>query len=171
MRKLILITLFAFASVAGKCQMTSNIITPTEFNNIKINNVRLGDIVNANGVESEMQSLFGTPISKAIEKYYYSRYYYNGFKISFSSVVSGNPNEPILGSFHITNNNYSITIKGRTITIGDHTSKLGFVKVNNRTDGKRGIIYQACVGCNNFISIVFDETTYLITEIYYIELT
>lgn len=169
MKNITLILLLVFTSLA-QCQ-TANIITSTEFYNIKINSISLEDIINTHGVENEFQSLFGTPASKDInEDGYYSYYVYDGFEINFSSLLSGKA-EHILGSFAITNNNYNITIQGNTVTIGDHINLLGDVVFNTMRDGKKSIVYQYCDGCNNFISIRFNQVTNVITEIIYIEQT
>jgi hypothetical protein len=169
MRNIIIILLLAFTSVA-QCQ-TANIITETEYDNIKINGIRLVDIKDTHGVESEMETLFDIPISKEINQDgYFSRYYYDGFRISFSSILSG-ALEHILGSFHITNNNSNITIQGITFTIGDNISVLGDVVFRTTIYGDRFITYTFCDGCNNYIAIKFDQITNIITEIYYVELT
>lgn len=168
MKNITLIVLFAFTSLA-QCQ-TANILTQTEFNNIKINGISLDDIINTHGVENEMQSLFATPLNKDInEDGYYSYYVYDGFEINFSSLLSGKA-EHILGSFTISNTNYNITIQGKTVTIGDHKDKLGNVVINNQKNGGKSIVYQYCDGCNNFISIYLDADN-IITKIIYIEQT
>ncbi len=170
MKNIILIFLLLVTS-AAQCQ-NANILTQTEFNNIKINNKKLGDIINTHGVEGEMRNLFGVPLNKELNSDgYFSRYYYNGFEIGFSSVLSGKA-EHILGSFKITNNNSNITIKGINVTIGDNISALGkSVIFRTLSNGIKIIKYKPCVGCNNSITIRFNQVTKIITEIYYIEQT
>lgn len=169
MKNSILILFLVFTSVS-QCQ-DANIMTLVEYDNIEINGIKLGDIKNTHGLEIEMENLLGIPVNNEINADgYFSRYFYDGFRISFSSVLSGKV-EHILGSFHITNNNYNITIQGITVTIGDNISALGNVVFNIDNDGNQSILYMHCNGCNNFIAIDFNQLTGQITEIFYIELT
>ena len=172
MKHLIIIILFAFTSVA-KCQPNTNIITSTEYENIKINNIKIADIRNTLGKSNAIESLFGTSTSKNIDQdgdFY--NYNFNGFTISFSSIISdGTHDKPIISRFEITNNNAKIIIKGIPITIGDKIEKLGDVTFNTNNDNSKSILYMECDGCNNFISIEFNQSTNIITKIEYIELT
>ena len=163
--KNILLILMLIAPSLVKCQVTSNIISETEFNNIKINNVTLSAIKATNGDYTLISNLtLGTITENTQEQevqYYY--YIYNGFNISFS--------ENEMSSFEITNNNWNINIQGNIVTIGSDISTLGNVVVNNDIGGGKSIIYQYCDGCNNYIFINFDTSTNKITEIGFIEQT
>ncbi len=171
MKNIILILLLAFSGIAN-CQ-TANIITETEFNNIKINNIDLLTIRNTSGNQNTIENLFGSSITNNIDPdgdFYH--YEFNGFKIGFSSIISdGTYNNPIISRFEITNNSSSLTINGITITIGSNIQLLGNVIFNTMNDGKKSIVYMYCDGCNNFISIRFNQLTNIITEIIYIEQT
>jgi hypothetical protein len=152
-----------------QCQ-TANIITPTEFDNIKINGITLKSIRNTLGNQNEVETLFGIAYNTIKDddpiyggEIFSIDYYYNGFECGFY--------EKELSSFEITNNNFNITIKGKTITIGDNINILGYVIFNTMNDNKKSIVYMYCEGCNNYISVRFDQTTKIITEIYYIEQT
>ena len=86
--------------------------------------------------------------------------------------IWGTIENPILGGFKIKNNNYNITIQGVTFTVGDNISLLGDVVFNIPPNNiNKNIVYQYCDGCNNFISIRFDQSKNIITEIIYIEQT
>tara|TARA_B110001450_G_scaffold246051_1_gene259750 strand:+ start:1140 stop:1631 length:492 start_codon:yes stop_codon:yes gene_type:complete len=163
MKNIILSLLLIFPSLV-KCQITSNIITESEFNNIKINNVTLGSIKTTNGKLSKVKNLFPISIlqnTQQPDEDYYD-YTYNGFTIGFS--------ENEISAFEITNTNWNITIKGKTVTIGSHKDQLGSVFLNNQVGGEKSIVYQYCEGCNNFLSLYLDSNN-LITKIIYIEQT
>ena len=164
MKKLFLILLLIVPCLV-KCQITSNIISETAFNNIKINDVTLNNIKATNGTLSQVTNLFSNPVlqnTQQPEEDYYD-YSYDGFSIGFSeSEISG---------FNITNSNWNITIQGITVTVGDNISLLGNVVFNMMNNGNQSIVYQYCDGCNNFISIRFNRITNIITEIIYIEQT
>ncbi len=172
MKHLIIIILIAFTTTV-KCQPSANIITPTEYENIEINNVKLVDIKNTLGKADAVESLFGTTTSKNIDQdgdfYHYN---FNGFSINFSSIISdGTHEKPIISSFKITNNNIEFKIRGTIITVGDKVEKLGNVIFNTNTDNSKSILFMECDGCNNFIVIEFNQSTKVITKIGYIELT
>jgi hypothetical protein len=172
MKSTLLILALILSSIAAKCQ-NENIITATEYDNIKINTTKLIDIKNTLGNPNTIENLLGLTTSKEIDPdgdfYHYS---FSSYKISFSSMISsGTYDKPILSKFEILNNNASITIKNVTITIGDHTNTLGNVVFNTQKDNSKSIVYSTCDGCNNFIVIEFNQSTNIITKIYYLEMT
>jgi hypothetical protein len=163
MKNIILTLLLIFPSLVI-CQITSNIISETEFNNIKINNVTLSSIKNTSGTLYQVTSLFSLSIlqnTQQPEEDYYD-YTYDGFTIGFS--------ENEISAFEITNTNWNITIQGNTVAIGSHKDALGSVVLNNQVGGGKSIVYQYCDGCNNFLSFYLDSNN-LITKIVYIEQT
>jgi len=171
MKNIILILFIGFTGIAS-CQ-TANIITETVFNNIEINNIPLLTIKNTYGSQSSIENLFGSSITNNIDPDgdFYS-YVFNGFRIGFSSMISnGTHDNPIISRFEITSNSSSITINGVTITIGSSINLLGNVIFNTMNDGYKSIVYMYCNGCNNFISIRFNQLTNIITKIIYIEQT
>ena len=163
MKNIFIILMLTLTSLA-KCQINSNIISKTEFDNIKINNVTFSKIKLTNGNEEQLKNLFFYNITESNkqpeEDYFY--YIFNGFDISFSN------NE--ISSFEITDTNWSLTIKGKTIKIGSHKDELGVVILNNQEGGGKSIVYQYCDGCNNFLSLYLDSNN-LIEKIIYIEQT
>jgi hypothetical protein len=165
MKNILLILTLSLTSLAS-CQITSNIITKTDFYNIKINNSTLNDIQATKGIRQQVRDLIPAIIKNATEEpeedNYYS-YKYDGFNLAFEE------NEII--AFKISKNNWNITIQGVTVTIGTNISALGNVVLNTQKNGNKSIIYQYCDGCNNFIYIYFDQFTNEITEIGFIEQT
>lgn len=170
--KTIILTLVLIIPSLVKCQISSNIISESEFDSIKINAISLATIKNTLGEQNAVEALFGVANEKIIDPDgEFTHFEFNGFNIGFSAVISGGTfNSPILGGFKIYNNNYNITIQGKTVTIGDHKDKLGNVVINNQNNGGKSIVYQYCDGCNNFISIYLDADN-IITKIIYIEQT
>lgn len=171
MKNLTLI-LFLIVSSLAQCQ-TANIITETEFNNIKINNIDLLSIKNTFGNQTEIENLFGVSNSNIIDPdgdFYH--YEFDGFKIGFSSLISGGTYEnPIISKFEITNNNSSLTINGATITIGSSINLLGNTIKNTKINGEKNVIFMYCEGCTNYIAIDYYESNRLIKKITYIEQT
>ena len=163
MKNILLILMLSLTSLAS-CQITSNIISKTEFYNIKINNITLNDIQSTTGIRQQVTNLIPAFIEEAIEETEENYYYYNydGFNLGFAE------NEIV--AFEITKNNWNLTIQGITITIGDNISALGSVVFNTQTNGGKSIVYQYCDGCNNFLSLYLDSNN-LITKIIYIEQT
>ena len=170
--KKLMFFLLVMASTLVKCQ-NSNSVTVTEFDNIKINNVKLVDIKNTFGELNAVQGLFGVPVSSNIDPDgEFMRYEYNGLIIGFSSLVAGGTHDkPLVGSIRVINNQASVTIKGIVITIGDNINKLGNVAFNiGKVSGNKSIIYQP-TGWNSYFSIKFSQTTNVITKITYTEMT
>ncbi|QMU64467.1 MAG: hypothetical protein GKR88_09335 [Flavobacteriaceae bacterium] len=174
MKKILLIVTIIMLVNIAQCQITSNIISEAEYNNIKINNITLSDIKATEGDETQIRDLIPAIIEekdintgeRGPSNYWFK---YNGFEIAFTD-NAGEPDHPGIAMFEITKNNWNITIQGVTVTIGDNTSVLGNVIFNTQTNGGRSIVYQYCDGCNNFISIyinAFNE----VTKIIYMEQT
>ncbi|QMU63910.1 MAG: hypothetical protein GKR88_06115 [Flavobacteriaceae bacterium] len=171
MKNTLFIIAIIFTNIA-QCQ--SNIISETEYNNIKINNITLADIKATEGDETQIRDLIPAIIEekdintgeRGPSNYWFK---YNGFEIAFTD-NAGKPNHPGISSFTITKNNWSITIQNKTVTIGDNINILGNVFFNDDRNGDKSIIYRYCNGCNNFIFIEFNQNTNKITKIGYIEI-
>ncbi len=170
MKNILLIIMLTLTSLV-RCQVTSNIITETEFNNIKINNITLNNIKATEGNQTQLKDLIPVIIqeSNIDPNGEFYNYTYDGFEIGFSGNL-GTIEHPILSGFEITNNNWNINIQGATLTIGDNISALGNVVFNTQTNGGRSIVYQYCDGCNNFLSLYIDNNN-KVTKIVYVEQT
>jgi len=170
MKNILFIIILTLTSLV-RSQITSNIVTETEFNNIKINNIPLTDIIATEGNQTQLRDLIPVVIQKSnidSDGEFYN-YTYDGFEIGFSRNLS-TIEHPILSGFEITKNNWNLTIQGITITIGDSISTLGNVVFNKQSNGSKSVVYQYCDGCNNFLSLYLDPNN-LITKIIYIEQT
>ncbi len=169
--KTTILTLLLIIPTLVRCQINSNIITQQEFNNITINNVTFSNIKATNGDQNLLDNLFTSNIieSNIDPDGDFYNYKFNGFAIGFSSIM-GTIETPVISSFEITNNNWSINIQGHTVSIGSHKDDLGNVLLNNPVNGVKSIIYQYCDGCNNFLSFDLDENN-IIIRIIYIEMT
>ncbi|MCH2032410.1 MAG: hypothetical protein MK202_02730 [Tenacibaculum sp.] len=170
MKKTILILLFAIPSVIFS-QISSNIISQNDFDNIKINNSTLKTIKESQGELNLIKNMFGENFTdKTIDPDgEFKNYEYNGFSIGFSG-LTGTLDNPELSSFEITNSDWSVTIKGNVIKVGNHKNNLGDVILNNQKDGGKSIVYQFCNGCNSFISFHLDKSGYIL-KIVYVEQT
>ena len=142
----------------------SNVITKEAFDSIKINELTFADLQNCNGDLKILTPHFGNLVKSNInEKIGIRGYTFDGFRVGFRGGLPG---------FRILNKNVSMTIQGITFTIGDNISVLGSnIVFNSDLDGSKSILYQFCVGCNDFIAIDFDQQTKIITDIYYIDMT
>ena len=118
MKKILILFLMLTASF-GRCQ-DINIVTKEEYENVKINDVKLTDVKNTYGNEEKIVSLFGNTSSKNVDPdgdFY--QYYFYGLKISFSSIISDGTFEyPVLSRIEITMSNNKVTINDTTFTIG-----------------------------------------------------
>ena len=148
MKNIFLIAMCVFTSTIAQCQITSNIISETEYNNIEINGIKIKDFRATEGNEVKIKNL--TPkalLEKDINtgercpsNYWFK---YDGFEIAFTD-NSGTPDHPGIAMFRITKNNWSIKIEGKIATIGDDINLLGNIVFNNDIDGSKSIVYQYC---------------------------
>ncbi|MFY7672557.1 hypothetical protein ACOSP6_15855 [Tenacibaculum sp. MEBiC06402] len=170
MKKTILILLCAIPSVIFS-QISSNIISQNDFDNIKINNSTLKTIKGSKGELNLIKNIFGENFTdKNIDPDgEFKNYEYNGFSIGFSGLTGTLDNHELSG-FEITNSNWSVTIKGNVVKVGNHKNNLGDVILNNQKDGGKSIVYQFCNGCNSFISFHLDNNGYIL-KIVYVEQT
>lgn len=170
--KKIILTLFLIFSGVAHCQISSNIISKEDFNNIEINTVKLKDIKATNADKDQLVNLFSYDLQRSsridIDGEFYN-YDFDGFSIGFSGII-GTLRNPIISGFEITNTNWEMTVQGNTISIGSHKDDLGNVILNNQVGGGKSVVYQYCEGCNNFLSLHLDSNN-KITKIVYIEMT
>ncbi len=173
-------TIFILISIlfiqVSHCQFNPNYLGE-DFFEIKINNISMSDIIDAQGDEAILQSYFGSPINLEIGDHpnvgeYYKTLTYNGFTIHYSKVSTNYFN---LTSINFTNPTTSLSIPKPdgsevTIHIGDQSQVLTIFNLNTNRNGDYS--YQFCSsGCAGFISINYNQVTKIITEIYFIEQT
>ncbi|AZJ33001.1 hypothetical protein MHM83_02735 [Tenacibaculum sp. Mcav3-52] len=163
MKQLILV-FFLLTAFIAKSQ--TNIISNSDFDNIKINNIALTDIKKTLGKQAKVESLLGATVSFEDNGFYYY-FKFNGLKLDFST--SGR--KPYIESLDVLSNEATFTIKGITITVGDPISKLGEVALTTGRNGSKSILYAECDSCDVFININFDQTTKKITKINYFDMS
>ena len=170
MKKLTLLILLMLP-LALCSQANSNLLSKSDFSEIRINDVTLLKLKETYGNKSKLEALIVQEIQRANidPDGEFFNYEYDGFRIGFSGLI-GKLEYPLISKFEITNLDWSITIKGKTIKLGSHYNELGNVILNNKIDGGKSVVYQYCEGCNNFLALDLDENG-KIKKIYYIEMT
>lgn len=161
-----IILLLIFISVTNCSGQSRNILTKSEYNNIKINGINWKIINNTNANTVQMKTLFGDDliIKTGTEPSLFKAFWNDtkGFYFYFQENDPNLTDDYILYSFNIYNNNSNLTINNKTITIGNNISELGLIQVNN---GKE--IYFGTNFSSDGITILFDEITKKITSIEY----
>ncbi|CAM1369421.1 conserved exported hypothetical protein [Tenacibaculum sediminilitoris] len=162
--KQLVIVFFLLTTLIAKSQ--TNIISNSDFDNIKINNVALAEIKKTFGKQAKVESLLGTTTSFEDNGFYYY-FKFNGLKLDFSTSGS----KPYIESLDVLSNQATFTIKGVTISVGDPISKLGNVTFSKGRNGSESVLFAECDECNVFINIDFDQTTKIITKINYFDMS
>ncbi|WP_420552027.1 hypothetical protein [Tenacibaculum aiptasiae] len=168
MKHRILVFIFLLSGLIAKSQ-TSNIITSSEFEGIKINATTLADLKKTKGKQSSVEKLLGAAASYSVNEtqtYYY--FTFNGLKVDFSTMGRSNP---YVESFEVNSNASSVTIKGAKVTIGDNISKLGKIVFSVGRNGSKSILFTECEDCDAFINIEFDQAANTITKISYMDMS
>ena len=168
MKKKLFIFILLISNFVAKSQ-TSNIVTASEFNGFKVNNITLSDLNKTAGKQSSVEAKLGTVTSYKVdenESYYY--FVFKGLKIDFSTMGKS---KPYVESYEINGNEATFTIKGITITVGDNISKLGNPVFSVGRNGSKSILYTICEDCDSFVNIEFDQTTNIITKISYMDMS
>ena len=154
-----------------------NYLTSEEFGNIKINGIRFDDIEKTEGDKTKVKALLGKDI--IIEKGYGESYgnsitikpkKQKGFYIVFAD-YDETSNKYWIDDFEILNSNSNITIKGKTVTIGDHIKKLGKVNIRYSSYSDAYLIIFQVKMASSSLGIEFDPKTKKITKIEYITYT
>ncbi len=168
MKQKITLIILVLTSFIAKSQ-TSNIVTASEFDAIKINTTSLTDLKKTNGKQSAVETLLGPVASYSVdenESYYY--FTFKGLKVDFSTMGKS---KPYIESFEVNSSETTFSIKGITITVGDNISKLGTTVFSVGRNGLKSILYTACEDCDSFVNIEFDQTTNIITKISYMDMS
>lgn len=168
MKQKLFILTFILTSLVVKSQ-TSNIVSESEFEDIKINTTSLTDLKKTKGKQTDVEALLGAVASYKVdenETYYY--FTFKGLKLDFSTIGKS---KPYIESFEVNTNESTITIKGTAITIGDDISKLGDIVFNVGRNGSKSILFTVCEDCDSFVNIEFDQTTNVVTKISYLDMS
>ena len=161
---LILIVLSSYNSPAQNV----NILTESEYSNILINDVNWNQIKETQGNLFELKTYFEiteSSINAKTEPSLAKEIKIANFYFHFED-RSGVGNNYELTDFSIMNNQGSITVKGKMITIGDNINKLGLVLINTNSEGEKKIIFGTNYASDG-IWISFNQSTKLITKIEY----
>lgn len=162
--------IFAFLLSTISCvSQERNHLTLSEFHNILVDGVKWIDIYETKGDLTKMRTLFRESINYKTGNEPDPRisFWDKGYYFSFAD-LSGNGNYDLV-RFSIDNNLSNITIKGKTITIGDDISSLGNIKLNTYNDGTKGAIFIAEGSDSSGLFIKYSSVTNKITEIEFIE--
>jgi len=168
MKQKIFLIILVLSSFVARSQ-TSNIVSSSDFDAIKINTTSLKDLKKTKGKQPAVEALLGVVTTYSVdenESYYY--FTFKGLKIDFSTLGKS---KPYIESFEVNTNESSFTIKDTTVTIGDDISKLGTVLFSVGRNGSKSILYTVCEDCDSFVNIEFDQTTNMITKISYMDMS
>ena len=154
-----------------------NYLTSEEFGNIKINGIRFDDIDETKGDIDKVKALFGygglppyirTNDGTFGEKSIRIEYLQKGFWLYFVDyAISSEDNDYHLDGFEIKNSDSNITIKGKTVTIGDSIEKLGKVNIRYSSYSDVYLIIFKVKIASSSLHIYFNPKTKKITKIKY----
>jgi hypothetical protein len=174
MKTLNIVLLLIVSSCSFSLSPKATVLTPQEFDKIEIDGVPIIDIKQTFGNQKKLKALLGDYLSSKIDPVGdFYEYQFEGLEIGFSSIISDATHEkPILSGMEISSGRISLSIKGCRIEVGKSIDQITFpYNFNTNIDRTQSILIMPCDGCNNFLSIDFDEKTKLITRITYIEMT
>jgi len=174
MKKILLLTALLFSIILTNYGQTNpyfqnmNIISWDEFTNISFNGISLGEIMRTKGNPVKVDSLFG--MTMKIEKSKDPNYYWINFiSTSLSFTFDESVTSPAaLSNLDVASNTVAVMIGGKIIHIGDSIDKLGNVKILTGTDGSKSIEFLSESADDQWVSIEFDQTTKIITKIFYL---
>jgi len=162
MKNIYKISLFLLLiSISCKAQeINYNYLTTIEYNAIFIDGVNWINIHETRGAIAKMKALFGSTLNykTGTEPSLSIEFWDKGFYFYFEDSSDRGDNYG-LNRISIDSNLSNFTIKGKTVTIGDDISKLGFVKISTYKDGTKGILFKSIEPDDTLIFIVFDQIT------------
>ena len=145
-----------------------------DWNNIKINGVTLERIGLTNGDANEFKLLFGATPETSDQRHEHEpnpAIYHTIKGVHFGFEDQWGEGVFLLTSMEVKTKQAVIEICGKTISLGQPISNLGLVKFNTRTNGEKSIVYKVVNWDGPYLVIEFDQTTKIVTKIYYFELT
>ena len=179
MKKILIITFNAFiitglltGYITKGQRAIQNELTFEEWNNIKINGVTLERLGLTNGDTKEIKLLFGGIPETEDKRHEHEpnpaiNHTIKG--VSFGFEDQWEEGVFLLTSFEVETNQAVIEICGKTISLGQPISNLGSVKFNIRKSGGKSIIYNPVNSDGPYLVIEFNQTTKIISSIYYFE--
>ncbi len=173
MKKLLLTTILFFGIFLTGYSQTNpyiqnkNVISWDEFTDISFNDITLGSIKHTRGDPAKVNALFG--VTMKVEKsddpnYYWISFHNSDISFSFDELVTS---PAVLSSLDVENNTVAVKIGNKIIHIGDSIDKLGNVKILTNTDGSKSILFLSEPADDQWVSVDFNQSTKIITKIYY----
>ena len=159
----VIITIVLISSYSCKAQ--TNQLTETEFDNIKINNITLRNIINTKGNETKIKTLLGSNIisqsnttGPSIGKDFWNDAVYLNFEDESNTGSQYN-----LTNIQIKNSSMNINIKGITAKLGDNVNIFGNGIVLNTNKGDNSVVFISELSSS--IAFKIDKITNKIIEI------
>lgn len=163
--KYIFLLLFIFCQSNASSQDGTNLLTQEEYQQVKVNNVPLQDIIFFKGGEAEISELLNMPIKVDSHDPEVLT-----FKNEYLLLVYGNEmDQRTMYYLEILNDTTRIEIKGNAVRLGASISELGLWDDLNSKPLKNGSFcaFYKREKDDAFISIEFDADSKLIRKIYY----
>jgi hypothetical protein len=167
MKKLYILLLAAiFFSQFTHAQGTVNALTDFEFDQIKINDIPIGNVIDTRGDYTKLKAMFGDDLqykSNADDLPTFGiKFWNNKLMMRFEE------EDYILTYFNLYYPS-TLTIKGKKVKVGDDVSALGLVFVfTDPRDGEEYVFYHDERTHTAGITIKINPTTKKIKEIHYI---
>ena len=165
MKKIVIVLLVSlFYNQSSYSQIKLNIISDAEYEQIKINDIPLFDLIRTNGDYSKLKLMFGNDLQfKTYNKSFEVVEYWNN-KI----IARFEEDDKILTYFKLHYPS-TLTIKGKRVKIGDNMSELGLVVIDTTSSTEvYSIDYIDEETHTASFTIEVNPITKKITKIYYI---
>ena len=165
MKKIVIVLLVTlFYNQSSYSQIKVNLLSNTEYEQIKINDIPLFDVIRTNGEYSKLKSMFGNDLQ-------YKTYDSPTLGIEFWNskiLMRFEEDDNILTHFRLYYPS-TLTIKGKRVKLGDDISELGLVIIDTTSSpGIYTIDYADKETYTASFTIEVNPSTKKITDIYYI---
>jgi hypothetical protein len=165
MKKIVLVLLVTlFYNQFSYSQIKVNLISNKEYEQIKINDIPLFDVIRTNGEYSKLKSMFGNDLQyKTYEKSFEVVEYWN------NKIVARFEEDDKILTYVKLYYPSTLTIKGKRVKLGDDISELGLVIIDTTSSpGIYTIDYADKETYTASFTIEVNPNTKKITDIYYI---
>jgi hypothetical protein len=160
---ILLIAALFFSQLTYAQQGLINKLTEQEFDQIKINNILIGDLIDTRGDYTKLKAMFGNDLQ-------YKAYDLpaNGIKFWNNKILIRVEDD----DFTLTHFNLyyptTLTIKGKKVKVGDDVSALGLVLINTPSDEEQYVFFIDEITHTAGVSLEINPKTKKIIEIVYI---
>jgi hypothetical protein len=165
MKKIVLVLLvILFYNQFSYSQIKVNLLSNKEYEQIKINDIPLFDVIRTNGEYSKLKSMFGNDLQyKTYEKSFEVVEYLN------NKIVARFEEDDKILTYVKLYYPSTLTIKGKRVKLGDDISELGLVIIDTTSSpGIYSIDYADEETYTASFTIEVNPNTKKITDIYYI---